>query len=113
MKRISALGIAALVAGVVVAGPALAAESMMSGGMMAGHGMMMKPGETVMVMPNGETMMVPAMKGDMDAGMMKMAKPLDHCVMVMMGTDHKMYMMDDMKMADGKMACETMSMMKK
>jgi hypothetical protein len=30
----------------------------------------------------------------------------------MMGKDGKMYMMDDMKMKDGKMACQEMSMMK-
>jgi hypothetical protein len=30
----------------------------------------------------------------------------------MMGKDGKMYMVDDMKMADGKMACAEMSKMK-
>ena len=75
--------------------------------------MMMKPGEMMMMMPNGQTMMVPAMKGPMDPGMMKAATVMDDCVMMMMGKDHKMYMVHDMKMADGKMACATMSTMKK
>ena len=92
-----------------VAAPSFAAESMMA----ANHNsMMMKPGETMAVMPNGMTMMMPPMKADMDM-MMKAAKPMDKCMIMMMGKDGKMYMMDDMKMADGKMACESMSMMKK
>jgi len=87
---------------------------MMSGNsMMAGsHSMMLKPGESVVVMPNGDTMMMPAMKGEMDPAMMKAAMPMDDCMIMMMGTDHKMHMMHDMKMSNGKMACETMSMMK-
>ncbi len=94
--------------------PAFAANTMMSsGGMMAGHGstMMMQPGEVMMIMPNGETMMMPAMKGPMDPGMMKAAMPMDKCLLLMMGADHKMHMVEDMKMADGKMACAAMSAM--
>lgn len=93
--------------------PAFAANTMMSsGGMMASHdSMMLKPGEAVVVMPNGDTMMMPAMKGPMDAGMMKAAMPMDKCLILMMGADHKMHMVEDMKMADGKMACAEMSSM--
>ena len=100
-----------------LAAPSFAAESMMAAG--KPMSMTMKPGETMAVMPNGMTMMMPpmkadtaAMKADMDM-MMKAAKPMDKCMIMMMGKDGKMYMMDDMKMADGKMACESMSMMKK
>jgi hypothetical protein len=99
--------------------PALAAEKMLSGGMMSGGSMMMgksdammlKPGEAVVVMPNGEVMMMPAMKAD--AAMMKMAAPMDKCMVLMMGADHKMHMLEDMKMAGGKTLCgDAMGMMK-
>jgi hypothetical protein len=92
--------------------PAFAAASMMSGGSMTAgsHSMMLKPGESVVVMPNGDTMMMPAMKAD--PAMMKAAMPMDDCMIMMMGTDHKMHMMHDMKMANGKMACDAMMMMK-
>lgn len=65
---------------------------------------MMKKGEVLIVMPDGRTRDTERM--NMDA-MMKDAKPMDGCVMMMMGHDGKMYMANDMKMADGKMACET------
>ena len=92
--------------------PALAADAT---AMNAGS-MMMKPGEMMMMMPSGQTMMMPAMSGDMaakDADMMKTATPLPDCVIMMMGKDGKMMMMHDMKMADGKMACDELSTMKK
>ena len=107
MRTTIAFGLAALLA--VTALPSFAADSMMASG---NHSMMMKPGETMMVMPSGQTMMMAPMKGEMDAGMMKMAAPVAKCIIFMMGKDGKMYMMDDMKMKDGKMACEEMSMMK-
>ena len=101
----------ALLVATSFAAPALAANAMTSNAMMAGHGgMMMKPGEAMMMMPNGETKTMPVMHED--AGMMAAAKPMDKCVIMMMGKDGKMYMTDDMKMKDGKMACEEMSMMK-
>jgi hypothetical protein len=90
--------------------PAFAADSM---GMNSGS-MMMKPGDTMMMKPDGTTMMMPAdpsMK--MDSGMMASAMPMDGCMIMMMGKDGKMMMMKDMKMADGKMACDEMSMIKK
>jgi hypothetical protein len=110
--RVLKTALAALVF-TAIAVPAFAADSMMAGN----QSMMMKPGETVMMMPNGQTMMMPAMKADTDAmkanmdAMIKAAKPMDACMIMMMGTDGKMYMMDDMKMPDGKMACDSMSKM--
>ena len=108
MRTIIAIGLAALVATAAV--PSFAADSMMMAS--SNHSMMMKSGETMMVMPSGQTMMMAPMKGPMDPAMMKAATPLDKCMIFMMGKDGKMYMMDDMKMKDGKMACEEMSMMK-
>lgn len=108
MRTTIAFGLAALIAAAAL--PSFAAESMMMAS--GNHSMMMKSGETIMVMPSGQTMMMAPMKGAMDAGMMKMAAPLDKCMIFMMGKDGKMYMMDDMKMKDGKMACDEMSMMK-
>ena len=110
----------AAIALVAIASPVFAAGMMKStDSMMAGHSMMMKPGESMVVMPNGETMtmMEPKapdamMKANMDAAMMA-AKPVDGCMVLMMGKDGKMMMMKDMKMSDGKMACDEMSMMKK
>jgi hypothetical protein len=93
---------------VLSSAPAFAADAMMSG-----QSMMMKPGESMMMMPNGQTMMVPAMTTPMDAGVVAAAKPMDKCLIMMMGKDGKMMMVEDMKMADGKMACDEMSMMKK
>ncbi len=66
---------------------------------------MMKGGEVIAVMPDGHmgTMMMTDAK--MAAETMKMAKPLDHCVMMMTGADGKMFMVDTMG-ADGKKECE-------
>lgn len=93
--------------------PAFAANTMMSsGGMMASHNTsMLQPGAAMVITPNGSAMMIPPMKGAMDAGMMKAAMPMDKCLILMMGADHKMHMVEDMKMADGKMACAEMSSM--
>lgn len=80
--------------------------------MMSGQTMTMAPGA---MKPDGTTMMMPPMTGDMaaqDDAMMKSATPMTGCMIMMMGKDGKM-MMQDMKMADGKMACDEMSMMKK
>ena len=108
--KLALIGLAALLAASTL--PAVAADSMMAAGNKSM--MMMKPGETMMMMPSGQTMMVPPMTGPMDPGVMKAAVVMDDCVMMMMGKDHKMYMVHDVKMADGKMACAAMtSMMKK
>lgn len=71
---------------------------------------MMKKGEVLMVMPDGRTMDTERMKTE---EMIKSAKPMDSCVIMTMGTDGKMYMANDMKMADGRMVCETAMAMKK
>ena len=91
------IGCAAVIA--AAASPAFAAD------------MMMKKGETMMVMPNGETATMSKMDAAMGKEMMMHAKPMSGCMMMMMGEDGKMYMMEDMKMANGKMACESMSKM--
>jgi hypothetical protein len=41
------------------------------------------------------------------------AKPMDKAMIMMMGTDGKMYMMEDTMMPDGKMASDSMMMMAK
>lgn len=86
----------------VAAAPAFAVESTM------------RKGETVFMMPDGKMGTV-MMKSDkmMSGDAMKMAKPMDTCVIMMMGKDGKMYMMDDMTMADGKTACDSLMSMSK
>ena len=106
----------AFVAASLLAAPAFAADSMMSShnSMMSGHAdtmMMMSPGESLMVLPNGDTMKVPAMHGGMEKGLMKAATPLAHCLILSRGTDGRMYMAEDLKLADGKMACAEFSAM--
>jgi hypothetical protein len=69
---------------------------------------MMKPGEVMAVMPDGHmgTMMMKDSK--MSAEMMKMAKPLGHCVMMM--TDAKgMAFMVDTSSKMGMAECEKMA----
>ena len=82
--------------------PALADE-------MKGTMSMMKGGEVVAIMPDGHmgTMMISddKMMGDM----MKMAKPLDHCVMMMTGADGKTYTVDT-STPEAKKECEKMAM---
>ena len=80
--------------------PALAEE-------MKGTMSMMKGGEVVAIMPDGHMgTMMPDEK--MMGEIMKMAKPLDHCVMMMTGTDGKTYTVDtttpEAKKECGKMA---------
>ena len=94
------IAVLALVA--LPAGPALADDAM---GMMK----MMKGGETIAVMPDGHmgTMTMSDQKMMDDA--MKMAKPLDHCVMIMTGSDGKAYMIDTSSPEAAK-ECEKMAM---
>jgi hypothetical protein len=68
---------------------------------------MMKGGEVIAIMPDGHkgTMMVDegaAMK------MMGVAKPIDHCTMMMQGSDGKTYMVDTSS-SDATMECEKMA----
>jgi hypothetical protein len=79
----------------------------------AAEPMTMKKGESVLIEPDGTATMLPAMTGTMDPGMKAAAKPLDKCLILMMGDDGKMYMSEDMAMADGKMACATLKTMAK
>jgi hypothetical protein len=76
---------------------------------MKGTMSMMKGGEVVAIMPDGHmgTMMISddKMMGDM----MKMAKPLDHCVMMMTGADGKTYTVDT-STPEAKKECEKMAM---
>jgi hypothetical protein len=68
-----------------------------------------------MMTPDGKMgsaeMADPKTQKEMAAMMMKHGKRLKHNSMMMMH-DGKVYMMDDMKMSDGKMMSDHMSMMK-
>ena len=109
MRKMNLLAVAA-VALAAFSAPAFAADDTsdkMAPAMGSEH-MMMKAGETMYMMPDGTMGMMKSTDPKMAAEMMKMAKPMDHCMMMMMGSDGKMYTMDDMKMADGMMACDAM-----
>ncbi|MDR3471251.1 MAG: hypothetical protein P4M09_06135 [Devosia sp.] len=86
----------------MAAPPALAADSMM------GTMSMMKGGEVMAVMPDGHTgsMMVTDPKAMAD--MMKMAKPLGHCMMIMTDAKGKTYMVDTSSKA-AMAECEKMA----
>jgi hypothetical protein len=73
---------------------------------------MMSKGETVMVMPDGKMATMPMMDDKMSMAVMKMAKPMDKPMIMMMGSDGKMYMMEDATMPDGKMMSDDMMMAK-
>ena len=85
----------------LAANPALAKDTM-------GKMSMMKGGQVVAIMPDGHmgTMMVTDKK--MMGAMMKMSKPLDHCVMMMSGADGKTYMVDT-STPDAAKECEKMA----
>ena len=72
--------------------------------------MMMDKGSTMMVMPDGKTATMKTMDDKMMSMMKDQAKPMDKAVIMMMGTDGKMYMMEDTKMPDGKMMSDSMMM---
>ena len=69
---------------------------------------MMKGGEVIAIMPDGHmgTMMMTDTK--MTADMMKMSKPLAHCMMMMTGADGKTYMVDTSS-AEAQKECEKMA----
>jgi hypothetical protein len=75
--------------------------------------MMVDKGMTIMVMPDGKMASMKAMDEKMMSMMKDKAKPMDKAVIMMMGTDGKMYMMEDTMMPDGKMASDSMMMMAK
>ena len=72
--------------------------------------MMMDKGMTVMVMPDGKMATIKTMDDKIMAMMKDKAKPMDKAMIMMMGTDGKMYMMEDTMMPDGKMASDSMMM---
>jgi hypothetical protein len=74
--------------------------------------MMMDKGMTVMVMPDGKMASMKTMDDKMMSMMKDKAKPMDKAMIMMMGTDGKMYMMEDTMMPDGKMASDSMMMTK-
>ena len=98
MNAAKILGAAAIVA--MAAMPALADDMMSTMSMMKG-------GEVIAVMPDGHmgTMMADTKASGM---MMQMAKPIDHCMMMMMGADGKAYMIDTSS-ADAMKECEGMA----
>ena len=76
--------------------------------------MMMEKGMTIMVMPDGKWAEMKTTMDDKTMAMMKdKAKPMDKAMIMMMGMDGKMYMMEDTTMPDGKMASDTMMKMSK
>jgi hypothetical protein len=98
LKLASLVCLAALAATPVLADDAMGTMSMMKGG------------EVVAVMPDGH-MGTKMMKSDdkMMGAMMKMAKPLDHCMMMMTGADGKTYMVDT-STPEAMKACEKTAM---
>jgi hypothetical protein len=56
---------------------------------------MMPKGEGMMIMSNGQMTTMKSMDAKSQAAMMKAAKPLKDCVVMMMGSDGKMYMMQE------------------
>ena len=98
MRILKIIGLAAVVAALTF--PAVAAD---------GSSGLIKKGAVMMVRPDGSTMMMDSMeKGAMSDAMMKSAKPMSSCMMVMMGDDGKMYVLDDMTMSDGAKVCDVM-----
>jgi hypothetical protein len=96
MRALKILGAACVVAAAAM--PAFADD------MMAPTMSMMKAGEVMSFMPDGNmgTMTVDAAAAAKVTGM---AKPIDHCVMLMMGADGKTYMVDTSS-ADAMKECE-------
>jgi hypothetical protein len=96
-QMISARILAAAFAAVLLATPAVAQETMM-----------MKDGQAIAIMSNGQTMMM-----NMEDEMMKMAMEKAQAVdegMIFFMEDGKMMMMEDAKMANGRMMSEEMGM---
>lgn len=75
--------------------------------------MMVEKGMTMMVMPDGKMAQIKTMDEKTTAMMMEKAKPMDKAMMVMMGADGKMYVVEDTAMPDGKMLSDSMMMMAK
>jgi hypothetical protein len=84
-----------------------------AGAALAMDNMMMEKGTTMMVKPDGTVAEMKSMDDKTSMMMMEKAKPLDHAVIVMMGEDGKMYLVEDAMMSDGKMLSDDMMMMSK
>lgn len=87
---------------------ALVAGSALASGAFAMEPMMMKDGQAMVVMPDGESMMMDADMAIMEMAM-KNATPVENGMIFFM-QDGKMMMTQDMKMEDGKMMSESMMM---
>jgi hypothetical protein len=97
--RMSQVLIAATMAASTLALPALAEE------------MQMKPGTMMMIEPDGRTTTTPMdnSKMSMEAmGMMDKSAAMKGPMLLMMGSDGKMHMMDNAKMSDGMAMSDTM-----
>lgn len=100
MRALKLLGLLCLAG--LSAAPAFADE-------MKGTMSMMKGGEVVAIMPDGHMGTMTVSDEKMMSEMMKMAKPLDHCVMMMTGADGKTYTIDTSSPKAMK-ECEKMAM---
>ncbi len=70
---------------------------------------MMEGGEVIAIMPDGHMGTMKVTDEKMMGEMMKMAKPMDHCTMIMTGADGKA-MMVDTSTPDAMKECEKMAM---
>jgi hypothetical protein len=118
MQTIKILAVAAILT--AAAGPAfaedamsssMAPDAMMSSNAMGGGDAMgiMQGGEAMSFMPDGHMGKMMVTDQAMMANMMKMATPLDGCIVIMTGMDGKTYMVKPTS-ADEKAACEKMAM---
>jgi hypothetical protein len=82
MRAIGAIIAIGLIATTAI--PAIGADSMS----------MMKGGEVITVMPDGHMGKMIVTDAKMMGDMMKMAKPLDHCMMIMTDAKGKAYVVD-------------------
>jgi hypothetical protein len=97
--------IPALFAATVLASVSARAEDAKPGMMMK----MMEGGEVVAIMPDGHMGTMKVTDEKMMGEMMKMAKPMDHCMMIMTGADGKA-MMVDTSTPEAMKECEKMAM---
>jgi hypothetical protein len=99
MHRLKLIGLLCLVG--MWATPSLADEM--------GTMSVMKGGQVVAIMPDGHMGTMTISDAKMMDEMMKMAKPLDHCVMMMTGADGKTYTVDT-STPEATKECEKMAM---
>ncbi len=102
LKKIGYIAVACIAA--LSVAPAFAADAMMAGPSMS----MMKGGEVMAVMPDGHMGTMTVTDPKMMAAMMKMAKPMDHCMMMMTDAKGKTFMVDTSSKA-AMAECEKMA----